>query len=140
MADAQLQARSRAGESVAGHDIVVIGASAGGAVALVEFLGQLPGHLPAAIFITCHLAPASQGLLPMLHKAGALAVKTAEDGEPIRHGTVYLAPPDRHLMLSDGHVRVTRGPRENRWRPAIDPLFRSAAVAYGPRVIGVVLT
>jgi len=140
MADPQPPARTRGDEPAAGHDMVVIGASAGGAAALSGLLAQLPGDLPAAVLVTCHLSPASHGLLPVLHNAGALAVKHGENGEPIRCGTVYLAPPDRHLMVSAACIRITRGPRENRWRPAIDPLFRSAAVSFGPRVIGVVLT
>jgi two-component system chemotaxis response regulator CheB len=76
----------------------------------------------------------------MLNTAGPLVAKIPEDGEEIAHGMVYVAPADRHLLVKPGSVRITRGPRENRWRPAIDPLFRSAAVAYGPRVIGIVLT
>src|SRR5262245_22259453 len=143
MADSDEEARHLAGEPAAGHDIIVVGASAGGAKALIELLGQLRHDLPAAVLITCHLAPSSRGLLPLLHKAGPLETRSAENGEPIRQGVIYLAPPDRHPMVSDGrdgHIRVTRGPRENRWRPAIDPLFRSAAVSFGPRVIGVVLT
>jgi two-component system chemotaxis response regulator CheB len=123
------------------HDIVVVGTSAGGADALLRLLSQLPRDLPAALFVTYHMLPGARGVLAdVLKQAGTLRTKSAEDREPIRHGTVYVSQPDRHLIVERGHVRLTRGPRENRWRPAIDPMFRSAAVAYGPRVIGIVLT
>src|SRR5688572_19329279 len=131
-----------AGEQPAsGHDIVVIGGSAGVVEALLRLLRQLPESFPAAIFVAYHVPPGVDGAMhQILAGAANLEVKLADDGEPIRQGVVYIARSDRHLMLDKDAVRVTRGPRENRWRPAIDPLFRSAAVAHGARVIGVVLT
>jgi two-component system, chemotaxis family, protein-glutamate methylesterase/glutaminase len=124
-----------------GRDVIVIGGSAGVAEALRTVVKQLPASFPAAIFVAYHVPPGVDGAVQrMLAGAAKLEVKLADDREPIRKGTVYVARPDRHLMLEKDAVRVTRGPRENRWRPAIDPLFRSAAVAHGSRVIGVVLT
>jgi two-component system chemotaxis response regulator CheB len=131
-----------AGRNKRAHrDIVVIGASAGGVEAIMAVLRQLPGDLKASIFVVCHMLPTAKShLVDALNTAGPFVAKFADDEEAIAHGIVYVAPPDRHLLVKPGHVRITRGPRENRWRPAIDPLFRSAAVAYGERVIGVVLT
>jgi two-component system chemotaxis response regulator CheB len=128
-------------ERDARRDIVVIGASAGGAEAISALLRGLPPDMPASFFVVSHVLPDSTNhLVDALNTTGPLAAKHAQEGEDIRPGVVYVAPPDRHLLVKSGYVRVSRGPRENRWRPAIDPLFRSAAVAYGPRVIGVVLT
>jgi Chemotaxis response regulator containing a CheY-like receiver domain and a methylesterase domain len=126
---------------VKGHDIIVIGASMGGIETLSNLVAQFPEDLPAAIFIVVHIAPNGPGVLAqILDRTGPLTAKLAENGESIRHGRIYVAPPDHHLLVKQGFIRVTRGPRENRSRPAIDPLFRSAAVAYGSRVIGVILT
>jgi two-component system chemotaxis response regulator CheB len=123
------------------RDIVVIGASAGGTDAISGVVRQLPLDIPAAMFVVCHQLPDTQNyLVDVLNTAGPLIAKQAEDGEEIRHGVVYVAPPDRHLLVKKEGIRITRGPRENRWRPAIDPLFRSAAVAFGPRAIGIVLS
>jgi two-component system chemotaxis response regulator CheB len=122
-------------------DIIVIGASAGGIEALRVLVGALPSNLAASIFLVLHTSPESPGVLPaILNRAGGLAAVNAEDGERIRPGTIYVAPPDRHLLIEPGVLRVTRGPKENRFRPAVDPLFRSAAQTYGPRVVGVILT
>lgn len=123
-------------------DIVVIGTSAGGIDALKELAGALPHDLRASVFVTLHVAPYSLGILPeILERAGPLPASNATDWERFEQGRIYVAPPDRHMLLEpSGHVRVTRGPRENRFRPAIDPLFRSAARAFGPRVAGVILT
>ena len=122
------------------RDIVVIGGSAGGVEAITTLLRQLPADLPASVFVVCHMLPnATAHLVDAFNAAGPLVAKTAEDGEEITPGMIYVAPPDRHLLVKRAHLRITRGPRENRW-PAIDPLFRSAAVAYGARVIGIVLT
>jgi two-component system chemotaxis response regulator CheB len=126
---------------MAKKDIVVIGTSSGGIEALKSLVSQLPAELEAAIFVVLHTSADAPGLLPLiLERAGTLPAVNARDGEPIKTGCIYVAPPDRHLLIERGHVRVTRGPKENRFRPAIDPLFRSAAYIYGPRVIGVVLT
>jgi two-component system, chemotaxis family, protein-glutamate methylesterase/glutaminase len=126
---------------LAGHDIIVIGASAGGVEALRQVAEGLPADLPAAVFVVLHVAPQSPSILPLiLDRAGPLRAAHPEDGEQIRPGRVYVAPPDNHLLIEPGRVRVIHGPKENRHRPAADPLFRSAAVAYGPRVVGVVLT
>jgi two-component system chemotaxis response regulator CheB len=121
--------------------IVVIGASAGGIRALRTVLGQLPAGFPAPIAVVVHTSPHSPGVLnEILDRAGELPAAHARDGEPLRDGHVYVAPPDYHMLVEPGLVRLTRGPRENRFRPAVDPLFRSAAQVYGPGAIGVVLT
>jgi two-component system chemotaxis response regulator CheB len=123
------------------RDITVIGASAGGITALRKLLGALPAHYPAAIFVVVHVAPESPSLLhEVLARAGPLPAQRARNGESIRPGRIIVAPPDHHLLLDDGQVRVTHGPRENRHRPSIDVLFRSAAVAFGSRATGVVLS
>lgn len=124
------------------RDIIVVGTSSGGIDALKELVSQFPRDLKAAVFVVLHVAPYSLGILPeILERAGPLPASNAADWEQIEHGRIYVAPPDRHLLLeSSGHVRVTRGPRENRFRPAVDTLFRSAAHAFGTRVVGVILT
>lgn len=124
-----------------GHDIIVIGGSAGSLEVMRLVVEGLPTDLPAAVFVALHTAPQSPGLLPEIFKyRGPLPAAHAQDGEPIEPGRIYVAPPDHHLLLEAGRVRVTRGPKENRFRPAVDPLFRSAALAYGPRVVGVILS
>jgi two-component system chemotaxis response regulator CheB len=126
---------------MAGHDIIVVGASSGGMETLRVLVAGFPPDLPAAVFVVWHMPPYSFGVLPdVLARAGPLPAAHASDGEPIESGRIYVAPPDRHLLLVPGHVRLTRGPKENHFRPAVDPLFRSAAAVYGPRVIGVVLS
>ena len=113
----------------------------GGLNALKTLIGGLPAGLPATILIVRHVQENAPDVLAgLLNAAGPLTCRTASDGEELRHGTVLIAPPGCHLLLREGRVRVTFGPSENRWRPAIDPLFRSAAVEAGSRVIGVVLT
>jgi two-component system chemotaxis response regulator CheB len=124
-----------------GHDIIVIGGSAGGVEALRELTRGLPPDLPAAVFAVLHVTPAAPSALPeILSRNSALPARHAVDGEAIEYGRVYVAPPDHHLLVESERVRVVRGPKENRVRPAADPLFRSAAKFYGPRVVGVVLT
>ncbi len=123
------------------RDIVVIGASAGGVEAVAGLIEALPPDMAAAVFVVVHFPPNATSVLPrIISRRGGMQAVHPEDGAPIEHGRVYVAPPDRHLVVERGHVRVVRGPRENGARPAVDPLFRSAARAYGARVIGVVLT
>jgi two-component system chemotaxis response regulator CheB len=118
-----------------------MGASAGGVEALSVVVGGLPAEVPTAIGVVLHVTPTAESHLPrILGRAGALPVTHAVDGEPARPGRVYVAPPDRHLLLRDGRWRVVRGPTENHTRPAIDPLFRSAAAACGRGVVAVVLS
>jgi two-component system, chemotaxis family, protein-glutamate methylesterase/glutaminase len=123
------------------HDIIVIGASAGGVEALMQICAGLPADLPASIFVVQHISPTSKSVLPnLISRASPLPARHPVDGEAIATGQIYVAPPDLHLLLREGSIMLRHGPQENRTRPAIDPLFRSAAVAYGPRVVGVVLT
>src|SRR5436190_15696243 len=126
---------------MATRDVVVIGTSAGGIEALQQVARGLPADLPATVLIVIHLPPRSPGLLPrILSRAGPLPAAHAEDGEEIRRGRIYVAPAGFHMLLDDGRIRLVAGARENLHRPAIDPLFRSAAVSHGRRVTGVVLT
>jgi two-component system, chemotaxis family, protein-glutamate methylesterase/glutaminase len=123
------------------RDLVVIGASAGGVEALKAVAARLPADLPAAICVVLHIAPTStSALAEILGRAGDLPCRAAVDGEPLRPGHILVATPDHHLMLEGGAARVTVGPRENNHRPSIDRLFRSAAHAHGPGVVGVVLS
>jgi two-component system chemotaxis response regulator CheB len=122
------------------RDIVVLGASAGGVEALLGVLTGVAAGYAGTIFVVLHV-PASGSALPgILTRRTALEATHPEDGEAIRPGRIYVAPPDRHLVIEDRRVRVLRGPRQNGHRPAVDPLFRSAARVYGPRVLGVVLS
>ena len=124
-----------------GRDIVVVGTSAGGVEALRALVGGLPADFPGSVFVVMHTAPDSPGVLAqILDRAGPLPAAYAANRERIHPGHVYVAPPDCHLLLEPGVTRVTHGPKENRFRPAVDPLFRSAAQVYGPRVVGVILT
>jgi two-component system, chemotaxis family, protein-glutamate methylesterase/glutaminase len=123
------------------RSLIVLGASAGGIEALTRFVSELPDDLPAAVLVVVHVPSDSVSHLPaILTRAGALAAAHAEDGDTIEAGKLLVAPPDRHLIVENGVVRVPRGPRENRHRPAVDPLFRSAARWYGNRVIAVLLS
>lgn len=123
------------------RDIVVIGASAGGVDALQRLCSNLPADLDAAVFIAQHLSPSSRSLLPqILARSCALPVLAPVDGQRIEKGHVYVAAPDLHMLVRPDQILMRRGPYENRTRPAVNALFRSAAVAYGARVIGVVLT
>ena len=123
------------------RDIVVVGSSMGGIDALSSLARQLPENLPAAVLIVQHTSPDSPGLLgEILSQKGPLPAVMGEDGMRIERGHIYVAPPNRHLLATPDGIRVSFGPRENRSRPAIDPLFRTAAVNYRSRVIGVVLT
>jgi two-component system, chemotaxis family, protein-glutamate methylesterase/glutaminase len=126
---------------MANKDIIVIGGSAGSGPVLKRIMADLPADLPASIFVATHVPSRSAGYLAeMLSGLGPLPVSAAVDGQPIEKSRVYVAVPDRHLLLVNGMIALGEGPRENMARPAIDPLFRSAALAYGSRTIGVVLS
>lgn len=126
---------------MATRDTIVIGASAGGVQALSQLVATLPADLPAAVFIVLHIPTDTPSVLPaILARDAQLPIAHATHGEPIVGGRVYVAPPDRHLLIEDRRVKLVHGPKENFHRPSIDALFRSAARAAGPRVIGVVLT
>ena len=123
------------------RDIVAIGASAGAIEALTALVSTLPADFSGSLFVVLHMRPDAGSKVPhILARAGALPVVAPEDMTTIQRGRIYLASPDRHLLIERDRVRVVRGPKENRHRPAIDPLFRSAAWAYGQRVVGVILT
>ena len=121
--------------------IVVVGASAGGVESLIQLARGLPQQFGAPVLIVLHIASDTQSRLPqILSRCGPLEASLARDGERLSAGRIYIAPPGNHLMVEQGQVTVTRGPSENRFRPSVDVLFRSAALAYGPAVIGVVLS
>lgn len=120
--------------------IIAIGASAGGVNALRSIASALPDRLSAPILIVLHVGSQPSQLPSLLNIAGPLLAKHAEDGEQILPGRIYVAPPDRHMIVADGRLRLSRGPKENCARPAIDPLFRSVAESYGPAAVGIVLT
>ena len=125
----------------AGRDIVVIGASAGGVHALRELVEGLTPGLPAVVFVVLHLRPHGHSALPaILTRSGCLPAVHPTDGEVIQAGRIYVAPPDRHLAIANSHIHLSRNASENGHRPAIDVLFRTAAKAYGSRVVGVLLT
>lgn len=124
-----------------GHDIVVIGASAGGVEALKALVATLPADLPAALFVVLHVSPHATSVLPeILTRTGKLPAEHADDGQVIEQGKIYVAPPNYHMLVKRGHIRLTQGPKENGNRPAIDVLFRTAARAYGERVVAVVMS
>jgi two-component system chemotaxis response regulator CheB len=122
-------------------DIFVIGASAGGVGALSKLVALLPANLSASIFVTLHIPEHSKSALPrILSHKGNLPAMTPADEERIQGGRIYVAPPDRHMLIKHGFITLVRGPRENGARPAVDPMFRTAARAYGKRVVGIVLS
>ena len=124
---------------MAKRNIVVLGGSTGSFEVFKLIASQLPRDLDAAIFIVWHMSPDVGGILPqVLRNHGQLNAVEARDGETITPGTIYVARPDHHLLIDGPIIRVARGPKENRFRPAVDPLFRSAAYSFGPRVIGVI--
>jgi two-component system, chemotaxis family, protein-glutamate methylesterase/glutaminase len=126
---------------MAKRDVVAVGGSAGSGAVLKHMLQALPKDLRASLFITTHVPSTHDSYLAdMLSSAGGLPVRRAVDGQPIEPGVAYVAVRDRHLLLADGAIQLGAGPRENMVRPAIDPMFRSAALCYGPRTVGVVLT
>ncbi|HWE03975.1 MAG TPA: chemotaxis protein CheB [Tepidisphaeraceae bacterium] len=120
---------------------IVIGASAGGVETLNEVVCRLPADLPAPVFVVLHIPPFVASSLPqILSRSGPLPAIHPEDGAAIEPGIIYVAPPDHHLLIMGDSVTVKKGPKENRFRPSIDALFRSAAYVYGPGAIGVVLS
>jgi len=123
------------------QDIIVVGASSGGVEALERLIRGIPADFPASLLIVLHRPPDQRSILPqILQRAGVLPVTEAQDGERLRSQHIYVAPMDRHLVIEEGAMRLVRGPKENHSRPAIDPLFRSAAQAFGSRVAGVILS
>ncbi len=134
-------AAGNGGELGPHRDIVVIGTSAGGLVALREIVSRLPADLPASVFVVMHSVPEfGTKLAEILSRWGPLPAHIAVHGERIRPRQIYVAPNDNHMTLHRDFVRVTRGPKENGHRPAVDPLFRTAARMYANRVVGVVLS
>jgi two-component system chemotaxis response regulator CheB len=122
------------------RDVVVVGASAGGVQVLLDLAAALPGQFPACVLVVLHVG-AHRSLMPELMSArGPLRASHPEDGQPLQPGMIFVAPPDHHMLVDDGLIRLTRGAKENHARPAIDPLFRTAALACGPRVVGVLLS
>jgi two-component system chemotaxis response regulator CheB len=126
---------------MANRDIVVIGGSAGAIEALKSVVAGIPPEISAAVFVVVHVSADWKQLLPsILENAGRLPARLAQNGAPLQRGVIHVAPSDEHLLLEANHMRVLRGPKENNHRPAIDPLFRSAAWTFGARVVGVVLS
>ncbi|MFC5061280.1 chemotaxis protein CheB [Actinomycetospora atypica] len=124
-----------------GTGLVGVGASAGGVEALLELVEGLAADLPLALLVVLHQAPTAPTVLPdILDRRCALDVVAARDGDPLRAGRVLVAPPDRHLHVDDGHVRLSPDPRGSPHRPSVDVLFHSLAVAAGPLATGVVLS
>lgn len=129
------------GATVKHRNVIVIGASAGGVEVLTQLVGTLPSSLDAAVFVTLHFPAHGTSVLPrLLSRAGPLETVHPADDAPVRPGRIYVAPPDHHMLVFRDRVRLVRGPPENGNRPALDPMFRSAALAHGSRVVGVVLT
>ena len=123
------------------RDVVVVGASAGGVPTLIALFAKLPRDLPAAVAVVLHRSPYHESNLSrVLARWANLSIVEPADGTALEGRRVYIAPRDHHMTLEDGRVRIHRGPKEHRTRPAVDPLFRSAADVYGPRVVGVLLT
>lgn len=123
------------------RNILAIGTSAGGVEALRFLASHFEADFPAAILVTIHLPSRGGSILDeVLRNAGPLPAKFADEGERLRDGTIYIAPPDRHLLIDEGRLRLGYGPRENNVRPAIDPMLRSAAMCCGGRMVGVVMT
>lgn len=123
------------------QDIIVIGASAGGVEALIELTRWVPTNLPASLFVVLHVAShVKSGLPQILSRSGSLPATVPRDGEIFRRGRIYVAPADHHMLVEEDRIHLWRGPRENRHRPAINALFRSAAVSYKRRVVGVILS
>jgi two-component system chemotaxis response regulator CheB len=122
------------------HDVIVIGASAGGVEAISRVVSDLPRDLQASVMVVLHISRGRSFLPEILTRAGRLPASHPEDGQTLEYGRIYVAPPDHHMIVESGKVRIAHSASENGVRPAVDPLFRSAARVYGGRVIGVVLT
>ncbi len=122
------------------HDLIVMGASAGGVEALGSIIKSLPKNFPAAVFIVLHIGANKSDLPAILSRMGPLPAVSPRDGERIKGGRIYVAPPDHHMLVKPGSVRILMAAKENFTRPAIDPLFRSAAAAYKARTVGVILS
>src|SRR4051794_35996284 len=123
------------------RDVIVVGASAGGVETLKRLVAKLDKGIEAAIFVVLHFAPGSTSVLPdILARAGALEARHVTGPSPIENGRIYVAPPNHHLDLEPDRMVLSRAPAVNGHRPAIDRLFTTAAHAFGPRVIGVVLS
>src|SRR5256714_3016467 len=138
---AQGATRPADGPAIVKKDLVVIGASAGGIEALTELVSKLPPKIPASIFIVVHVPEGANSVLPkILARRGKLRATHPKDGERVEKGRIYVAPPNYHMLLGTNRIHLVRGPREHGVRPAVDPLFRSAALRFGPRVVGVVLS
>ncbi len=121
--------------------MIVIGGSAGSFEALKQIVRELPPAFQASVFVVVHLSPRNRSYLPdLLQQSTSLLVTQAAEGAPIRNGAIYVTPPDRHLIISRDHVHLSRGPKEGLQRPSINVAFRSAATAYGNRVIAVLLS
>lgn len=119
---------------------IVVGASAGGVSALVDLAATLPADLPAVVGVVLHVGSQHSILPELLSAHGPLRAVHPRHGERLVPGRIFVAPPDHHMLFTPDGVQLTRGPRENHSRPAIDPLFRSAALHWRDRAIGVVLT
>lgn len=128
-------------EAATRRDIVVIGASAGGVETLMALFSKLPAGLPATVMVVIHRSPVHEGRLAYVFgRKSALPVSEPRDGEPLKVGCIYVAPRDHHLLVDDGAFRLNRGPKEHHTRPAVDPLFKTAAVSYAERVVGVLVS
>ena len=122
-------------------DIVVVGASAGGVEALISLVSRMPADFAGSVFVVVHVPADTASMLPqILTRKGTLVATHPKDGERIEKGRIYIAPPDFHIILDGKRIRLIRGPKEHGVRPAVDPLFRSAALEYGDRVVGIILS
>lgn len=127
--------------TVRSRDLIVVGASAGGVQALRDFVSGLPADLPAAVLIVLHLPAHGTSALPdILKRSGPLPATTAQNGDPLDHGRILVAQSDRHILIRGRRIMLSDGPTENGHRPAVNALFRSAALAAGPAVTGVLLS
>ena len=125
---------------IARRDLVVVGASAGAVPVLLRLATQLPADFPAAVLVVLHVGAHHSVLPELLKDCGGLRARHASDGQVLQPGTIEIAPPDQHMLVDGNRIRLQHGPKEHHARPAIDPLFRSAAATHGPRVIGVLLS